>query len=231
MTAALVWRKFEGRERLPIRTITAGFALIAAAWGFVECHYTVRILDDANIARDEAFPVARRLAELGRGDADAHKKVVLHLGLAEADDLPTVAPQSLLWARHQHVFTGTNWQENKERYYQLLCYQGVESRRLAEGMKHLGDFVSMIALFGWGRHTDRLNSVYKPLTMGEIDEEARRYDDYCTNFDARSSKAIRLDYLIAPADRDARFDNIDKWYERDSGETIGKYVLYTLKLR
>lgn len=228
---ALVWRNVEGRERLPMRIIIGGFAIVAAAWGFVECHYTVRILDDANIARDEAYPVAKRLAELGKGDTTAYKKVVLHLGLAEADDLPTIAPQSLLWARHQHVFTGTNWQENKERYYQLLCYQGVDSRRLAEGMKHDGDFVSMIALFGWGRHTDRLSSVYKPLTLGEIDDEARIYDDYCTNFDAKSPKVVHLDYLIAPADRVEFLDNIDKWYERDGGETFGKYVLYNLKLR
>ena len=228
---ALVWRNLKDRERLPMRIIIVGFAMVAAAWGFVECHYTVRILDDVNIARDEAYPVARRLAEIGKDDPYAHKKVVLHLGLAEADDLPTIAPQSVLWARHQHVFPGTNWQENKERYYQLLCYQGVDGKRLAEGMKRDGDFVSMIALFGWGRHTDRLNSIYKPLTVGEIDEEARKYDDYCRNFDAARQGVIRLDYLIAPTDRAAYLDNIDKWYERDAGETYGKYVLYTLNLR
>ncbi|MFN0278480.1 MAG: hypothetical protein ACKVRN_07745 [Pyrinomonadaceae bacterium] len=228
---ALVWRNVKERETLQWRLVVAGFALLAVAWGFVECHYTVRILDDVNIARDEAFPVAQRLAEIGRDDPNAYKKVVLHLGLAEADDLPTVAPQSVLWARHQHVFTGTNWQENKERYYQLLCYQGVSGERLAQGMKRDGDFVSMIALFGWGRHTDRLNSIYKPLTFGEIDEEAQKYDDYCRNFDAARPDVKRLDYLIAPADRVEYLDYIDKWYERDSSETFGKYVLFKLKLK
>ena len=231
VTLGLLWQNLKDRERLPMRIIIAGFAMVAAAWGFVECHYTVRILDDVNIARDEAFPVAQRLAEIGKNDPDAHKRVVLHLGLAEADDLPTIAPQSVLWARHQHVFTGTNWQQNKERYYQLLCYQGVDSRRLAEGMKKDGDFVSMIALFGWGRHTDRLNSAYKPLTLGEIDEEARKYADYCSNFDAARPDVIRLDYLITPADRVEYLGDIDKWYERDAGETYGKYVLYRLKLK
>ena len=231
VTAGLVCRNLKGRESVSLRIGIAAIAIVAAVWGFVECHYTVRILDDTNIARDEAFPVARRLAEIGRNDPNAHKKVVLHLGLIEADDLPTVAPQSLLWARHQHVFTGTNWQENKARYYQLLCFQGVRGERLAEGMKRDGDFVSMIALFGWGRHTDRLNSIYKPLTVGEIDEEARKYDDYCRDFDAARPGSIRLDYLIAPADRLEYLDDIDKWYERDAGETFGKYVLYKLKLK
>jgi hypothetical protein len=229
VTLALMWRNVKGR--LPMRIIVAGLAMVAAAWGFVECHYTVRILDDVNIARDESFPVAQRLAEIGKGDADANKKVVLHLGLSEADDLPTLAPQSVLWARHQHVFPGVDWQQNKERYYQLLCYQGVGGDRLAQGMKRDGDFVSMIALFGWGRHTDRLNSAYKPLTVGEIDEEARKYDDYCNNFDTTRPNAIKLDYLIAPADRIEYLGDIDKWYERDAGETFGKYTLYSLRLK
>jgi hypothetical protein len=231
VTFALIWRDLKGREEPAWRLIIATFALIAAGWGFVECHYTVRILDDVNVARDEALPVARRLAEIGRDDPETHKKVVLHLSLAEADDLPTIAPQSLLWARHQHIFSGLTWQENKERYYQLLCYQRVGGRQLAEGMKHGEDFVSMIALFGWGRHTDRLNSAYKPLTFGEIDEEARKYDDYCTNFDARRPDAVPVDYLVAPVDTTDHLENIDKWYERDAGEIYGKYVLYRLKLK
>lgn len=206
--------------------------MTAAAWGFVECHYTVRILDDVNVARDEALPVARRLTEIGKNDPEAHKKVVLHLGMAEADDLPTIAPQSVLWARHQHVFSGlTSWQENKVRYYQLLYYQGISGRQIAQAMKRGEDFVSMIALFGWGRHTDRLNSAYKPLTFGEIDEDTRIFDEYCRNFDPSRPDAVRLDYLIAPAVTQPFFDNIDKWYSRDEGETFGKYVLYKLKPR
>ena len=212
------------------RVVFAAIALVAAAWGFVECHYTVRVLDEVNVIRDEALPVARRLTELGVGDADVHKRVVLDLGIAEADDLPTVAPQAVLWARHQHVFTGVTWDENKERYFQQLYYEGISARQLAAGMKSGDDFVSMIAIFGWGRHTDRLVANYKPLTFGEIDDEAAKYDRYAETFDAAKPGVVRLDYLIAPV---AGFyaDNIDKWYERDAGETFGKYVLYKLKPR
>lgn len=231
LTFALLWRSAEGREKLIGRLAIVGLASMAVFWGFVECHYTVRILDDVNVARDEALPVARRLAEVGKDDPEAHQKVVLDLGLAEADDLPTIAPQSVLWARHQHIFSNLTWQENKERYYQLLYYQGISSHQIAEGMKRGEDFVSMIALFGWGRHTDRLNSVYKPLTIGEINDEAQTYDDYCKNFDARRQDVVRLDYLIASTELEPYLDTIDKWYERDEGEIFGKYVLYGLKLR
>jgi len=231
VTLGLIWRTAEGREKLAARISLASLALIAAGWGFVECHYTVRILDDVNVIRDEGLPVARKLTELGKGDADVHKRVILHLGIAEADDLPTVAPQSVLWARHQHVFAGVTWQENKERYYQQLYYQGYSAKQLADGIKSGDDFVSMIALFGWGRHTDRLNSEYKPLTFGEIDDEARKFDEYVRNFDAKRADVPKLDFLITFADNSTYFDNIDKWYTRDAGEVFGKYVLYRLSMR
>ena len=231
VTLAAVWRTAGRREATPARIAVSMLAVVAAAWGFVECHYTVRVLDEVNVVRDEAFPVAKRLVELAALDSDPHRKVVIHLGIAEGDDLPTIAPQAVLWARHQHVFAGLNWQENKERYYQQLYYQGVSGRQMADGMKRGDDFVSMIALFGWGRHTDRLNSNYKPLTFGEIDAEARKFDEYVRYFDAKRNVATRLDYLIAPVDPAQFFDNIDKWYTRDAGETFGKYILYKLTLR
>jgi hypothetical protein len=232
VTFALVWRQIDGRERLPWRILIAGFAIAAAVWGFVECHYTVRILDDVNIARDEALPVGRRLVDLAKDDPDPHKSTVLYLPIAEADDFPTLAPQPVLWARHQHVFADVTWPENKERYYQQLYYNGVTPDDLAERIKNGDDIVSLIALFGWGRHSDRLNSGYKPLLYQEVDEEAANYRQYLDGFDARSSNAIRLLYLVASADEtDAYFVNIDKWYERYDREVLGKYVLYKLRLK
>ncbi|MFT3746649.1 MAG: hypothetical protein QM785_20445 [Pyrinomonadaceae bacterium] len=231
VTFGLIWRTAEERHRLPARIAMAAIAVIAAGWGFVECHYTVRVLDDVNVLRDEAYPVGKRLTELAANDPDKHKRNVLHLGIAEGDDLPTIAPQAVLWARHQHVFPGVDWQESKERYYQQLLYQGVGEKQLADGMKKGDDFVSMISLFGWGRHTDRLNSDYKPLTYGEIDEEARRYADYAAKFDARREGIPRLDYLVLPIELDPYLDNVDKWYERTDREQFGKYILYKLKIK
>jgi hypothetical protein len=227
----LLWREAFAQRRTAAVVLSAVLATLGVVWGFVECHYTVRVLDEANIARDEALPAARRVAELTKGDPGQHKRTVLHLGIAEGDDLPTLAPVAVLWARHQHVFAGVTWQENKERYYQQLCYQGVGGKQLADGMKHGGDFVSMIALFGWGRHTDRLNAEHKPLTFGEIDEEARVYEEYCTKFDPHQPGAIALDYLITPEELDPYMDNIDRWYERTDREQFGRFILYKLNLK
>ncbi len=231
VTLGLLWRTADGKEKPAARLALACVALVAAGWGFVECHYTVRVLDDVNVLRDEAYPVGKRLTELAKDDPEKHKRTVLHLAIAEGDDLPTIAPQSVLWARHQHVFPGLDWQESRERYYQQLMYQGVSERQLAEGMKKGEDFVSMIAIFGWGRHTDRLNSEYKPLTYGEIDDEARLYAEYEARFDAKAAGIPRLDYLVSHIDLDPYMENIDKWYVRTDREQYGNYVLYKLTLK
>jgi hypothetical protein len=208
----------------------ATIAAVAVAWGFVECHYTVRVLDDVNLARDEQMPLARRLTELAKDDSNPHKTVVLHLAIAEADDLPTVAPQATLWSRHQHIFTTVTQQENKERYYQYLYYQGVAGEQLASSLKN-GDFVSMIALFGWGRHSDRLSSDFKPLTYREIDIEARSYDNYCSNFDPHKSPDTIVSYLVVREDEMLDLTNFDRWYEREEGENYGSFTLYRVRLR
>lgn len=212
----------------------AVLALIAAFWGIVECHYTVRVLDEANLVRDEGMPVAKRLTELSSSDVpspNSQRAVTLAFSHIQADDLPTIAPQAVLWARHQHVFAGVTWEENKERYYQYLYYSDLDEEWLAKGMKEDGDFVSMIALFGWGRHSNRLSSESKPLTYGEIDEEARRYAEYRKNFSLKEASNPTLSYVVFPQDWKMELKNLDKWYERDNGEIHGKYILYKVKLR
>lgn len=232
VTFALLWNGIPNRERLPWRAFIAGLAAVAALWGFVECHYTVRVLDEVNIARDEALPVGRRLAELARGEADPHKSSVLYLPIAEADDFPTLAPQPVLWARHQHVFADVSTKENTERYYQQMHYAGITPEELAARLKSGDDFVSLIALFGWGRHSDRLNSESRPLTFAEVDAEVNNYRRFISEFGPSSPSAVRLSYLVAAADTPPDvFVTLDQLYERYDQEDHGKYVLYKLRPR
>ncbi|HKX83549.1 MAG TPA: hypothetical protein VJL58_04950, partial [Pyrinomonadaceae bacterium] len=191
-TLGVLWAKLLQENRLPIRLLCVGLAVAAIGWGFVECHYTVRVLDEANVERDLALPVAKRLEELSNDDTERHKTTVLAYDMIQSDDLPTVAPQNVLWARHQHVFAGLSWQESKERYYQFLHFSNVDERGLDYLLKN--DFVTQIALFGWGRHTGRLSSEAKPLTYGEVSDEVRRYAEYRTSFDP--SQGPELSYAV-----------------------------------
>lgn len=218
------------REARPVVSAACILAAIAGtAWGIVECHYTVRVLDEANVERDIALPVAERLEQLAANHADPHRTTVLAYDMIQSDDLPTVAPQNVLWARHQHVFAGLSWEESKERYYQYLYYSGVDE----EGLNYLlrNDFISMIALFGWGRHTDRLSFDAKPLTFGEIAQEVRNYAAYRRSFGIQQASNPLLSYVVTNNESKVDTNMLDEWYERYEPENIGKYTLYKVRLR
>lgn len=224
------------RSLVPTRNMKIVFAsltVIAGIWGIVECHYTVRVLDEANIERDEGMKVAKRLEELSVNDVpspDGRRAVTLAYSMLQGDDLPTIAPQSVLWARHQHVFVGASSQESKIRYYQYLYYMDLDEKWLDNSLKE-GDFISMITLFGWGRHTNRLSSVSNPLTYGEIEDESARFGSYINNFSIKEASYPTLSYVIVPTNWNLKFKNLDAWYERDGGEQIGNSILYKVKLK
>ncbi|NOT47552.1 MAG: hypothetical protein HOP17_07350 [Acidobacteria bacterium] len=229
LSLGLVLRRPLGDNRTFAKAACTAMAVAAVVWGFVECHYTVRVLDEANVERDLSLPVARRLEELGKNDADPRRTTVLAFDMIQSDDLPSVAPQNVLWARHQHVFAGLSWEESKERYYQYLHYSNIDDRGLDYLLKH--DFVSQIALFGWGRHTDRLSFDSKPLTFGEVDVEVGNYWAYRQNFSRTQASNPLLSYVVVNNEADTDLSVLDRWYERDAGEVIGKYTLYRVRLR
>ncbi|HVQ56515.1 MAG TPA: hypothetical protein VMS29_07150 [Pyrinomonadaceae bacterium] len=229
VTIGILWRTKLGQGIYLPKVACSLLALTAVIWGFVECHYTVRVLDDANIERDRALPLADRLSELAGNDSDPHRTTVLSFDWLFADDMPTVAPQNILWARHQHVFAGLSWEESKERYFQQLYYQQVDEGDLDYLLKN--DFVTQIALFGWGRHTDRLSVDAKPLTYGEVAEEVKKYGDYCKFFSKEQASNPLIAYVVVPIDRPFDLSTVKQWYELDGGEEIGGHKLYKARLR
>jgi hypothetical protein len=187
------------------------------------------VLDDANIARDEALPVARRLEEMSFADPNRFQQTVLSFDGIFADDMPSVAPQNVLWARHQHVFAGLTWQQNKERYYKYLYYSNIDENGLDRLLKK--DFVSQIALFGWGRHSDRLSVDAKPLTYGEIAEEVRNYARFRNAFNAATASDPQLSFVVVNEEYGSDLTAVEHWYELYDAQTIGKYTLFRARIR
>lgn len=229
LALGLVARGWLRKAGTPVRAACAAATAAAVFWGLVECHYTVRVLDEANVERDLSLPAARRLEQMAAEAPGPHRATILAFDGIQADDLPTVAPQNILWARHQHVFAGLSWEESKERYYQYLYYSNVDDDRLDWLLKN--DFVSQIALFGWGRHTDRLSFDAKPLTYREIGEEVDRYADYRENFTRERAANPLLSYVVVNNEAGTDLSAVDRWYERDAGEAAGKYTIYRVRLR
>jgi len=205
----------------------AAVGLASIIWGFVECHYTVRVLDAANVARDRAYDVGNLLAEKGRASGDPYRDTVLSFSNLHADDSPTIAPQNVLWSRHQHVFAGLNWEESKKRFYLQLYYRDLGPDWLDKQLRS-GNFVAMIALFGWGRHTDRLSSEARPLTFHEINEEVKKFRKFYEGFDARNSLEPELDFLVVPDASEQRLENLTRWYDLALIGNTGGHRVYNL---
>lgn len=234
LTAALIWGATTNAARRKLNNRVLVFvALVTFGWGVVEADVTTHIVDDQNIVRDDAIFVGRRLRELAReAEAVGGEKpgVVFAPNLIQGDDLPTLAPQGVLWARHLHVFSGTTWEENKERFYQHIYYAGLDAQWL-ESELYGGNYVVIIALFGWGRHHDRLTVNSTPLTPEEIRAEVNAYAQYTTSFNRERAANTLLSAVVTHTDGEPDLKNLDRWYERDTGERLGKFILYRVKLR
>jgi hypothetical protein len=236
LAAALILRAgvaTAGARRKLQRRVLLFLALATFGWGVVEADITTHVVDDQNIIRDEALPVGKRLRQLALEAKQAGIEkpgLVFAPNLIQGDDLPTLAPQGVLWARHLHVFASATWEENKERFYQHCYYAGLDAHWLQSELTG-GNYVVVIALFGWGRHHDRLTVNATPITPEEIVAEVDRYSKYIDSFNRERAAQFLLSYVVTDADGQINMTNLDRWYERDAGERQGKFILYRLRLK
>jgi hypothetical protein len=232
LLVSVFWLRFLNRRPLTSGALVIMIATAGIVWGYVEAKETTVFWDDVNIQRDEAMPVNLRLRELAGDDpAQARTQTTINLESLQADSQPTVAPQAVLWARHQHTFAGLeSWDENKLRYYQLLYFSGFDGKWLKRSLSGCSDIEACMALFGWDRFNARLSADARPLTVEEIDAEERHFQEFTDHFGRGSLNAVDIQYLVVD-EYNENLQNVDKWFERDSGERLGKYTLYRLKPR
>jgi hypothetical protein len=206
-------------------------AVLSFVWGMGETWIATRRFAQANIVRDEARLVALRLTELAQteGIAASKSKVVFAPDFARGDSLPMEAPQAILWAPHMFVFSGVTVAENKERFFQFLYYSGVDAGEFVRNYQNKG--FAHYAIFGWERANPNLTADYRPITAAELSAEAQSYADYVANFDALHSQQPTLSYLVLQPEQPIDLTNLDRWYVRDEGQAVGRYVLYHLTLR
>jgi hypothetical protein len=232
LAAALLWRGRTRQSRKTSNSILFIIALAAFGWGVFEAKLTTEPVAEQNVVRDEAILVDKRLAQLARESHDANRQdvpTVLSTNFIHADSLPTTAPQAVLWARHQHIFVGLTLEEDRERLFQLFYYVGADANWLRQTLNE--NIVIQIALFGWGRLTDRLTVNARPITRGEVEREVERYASYVAAFDRERASRPTLSFVVTHADGEPDLTNLDRWYERDAGETIGNFKLYRVRLR
>jgi uncharacterized membrane protein len=232
MAAAIIWKGRAGAgQRFPKRAL-AWVAIAAFEWGAYEAHVAATGSLEFNRQLTDAQPIAARLVQAAQGGLrDASRKTILSTDLFVADCLPESAPQSVLWAPHMLVFSGATTLESKERLFQQLYYTGVKADEI-EGFLKDGNYYGVaVGLFGFDRVIDGLSENPAPITKAEIAHEAQLYADYVASFNRERAAHPALSYVITPALAEPDLTNLDRWYERDGGERVGKFILYRVRLR
>ncbi len=223
----------EGRGRAAVSPkILASVALVSLGWAAFEVLVATRRTAHVNLRSDEVRPIYLRLSEMARASGElatgTGRAVVFCPDIAQANRLPTVAPQAVLWAPHVSVFSGVTLAEEKERLYQQLYYSNIDAERFA-------DFISRphpyrTAVFGSARILNGLDATRAPVTPADLAAEARAYANYVSSFDAERARRTLLSYVVT-ATGQTDLGNIDRWYTRDAGEQVAGHTIYRAMLR
>jgi len=235
LTAFLFWRGSSSKF-LTMRRLLA-IAGLAFVWGGLEVWLAASRNFQHNVRVDEMRAAAIRLTELANADGTTVAEkgqgampIVLVADLALADRLPTDAPQALLWSPRMLVFPGVTEAENRERFLQQLYYLGFDEKKMNQQMERL-DWNFYAGAFPYYRLSRVVSGHGSPIFPEEIMAQVDNYLSYAKSFNREKARLNRLSYMLVPVDRQPDFANVDRWYERDGGETIGKFVLYRLKPR
>ncbi|HEY3041197.1 MAG TPA: hypothetical protein VGJ66_20830 [Pyrinomonadaceae bacterium] len=171
-------------------------------------------------------------AEVDKGRAAALRLhgngVVFAPNLHVINSIPTSSSNPVLWARHSFTFSNVNLKEQKHRYYQYLYYSSVtaDELRLSLTEEH-GN--ARVEIFGADRANPVLTGNSQPITQQDVETALDEYRLFCSGFSLTEAAEPLLSYAVVSATEN--LTNLDKWYERDSGERVGDYTLFHLKLR
>jgi len=141
--------------------------------------------------------------------------------------IPSITNKPVLWARYTYTFSDGDWMEQKKRYYQYLYYSGVDERYFTELLQN--DFTTRWEIFGAERANPLLSASHKNITDEDIQRATTEYASFIRLFDTTLAKEPLLSYAIVSPDDN--LERLDRWYERDSGESLGQFVIYRLKVK
>lgn len=202
----------------------------------------VRSKNDAK--RDEMIPVFLRLRELadfdgtwrGLSETGRTPALVFSPQFGVSAMLSTWAPQGLLLAPGSASFQGLSRAERKDWLYAHLYFSGRNEDSVRQLLNRQIDdspfsFYATATIFGSERALPFLGLGPRPITKAEIENEIRAYQTYANAFSREQALKRPLTYVITEASTNFDFANIDRWYERDSGERVGAYILYRVRLK
>jgi hypothetical protein len=227
------------------RRLLVWTAALSLAWGFVVVALPAQLaFVPGAIANDQNIPVLKRLKELSSQDGTAldlrtkgyTSTLVYSPRLALIELLPTWTSQGTLIDAGGVDFGSITREERKQFFYMHLYYSQADTedlRKVLTGQEHnltMSRYARSL-IFGHERITPALSLNFTPITAAEVDQEVRVYQAYANSFSAAEVLKRPIAYAVVPAHDHFDFANLDRWYQRDSGETVGANILYRLKVR
>lgn len=208
------------RAKLPQRILIylaaagIGFTLMLAVQG-------IRLMAETNIRLDQVRPAALNLKTKDfEGVVFASDRILTH-------SVPAISNKPVLWARYLYTFSNVSLVEQRRLFYQYLYYSGVDRNQFVRLLQH--DFTSQWEVFGAERKNPVLTANHEPITESEIEGAAQEYATFVSSFDFNLATNPLLAYAVVhPNDN---LSNLDRWYERDSGERVGEFISYRLRVK
>ena len=221
------------------RRLLISIATLSIVWGIIEVGVPARLtFVPSAITNDRMVPVFLRLNELSKVDgtfADSRTSpLVFSPYIAVNSWLPTWSSQGTLLDIGGLDLGHISREERKEFLYMHLYYSKVDGsalRRLDGTSRDVGLKYARAAIFGHERIIPGMTLNFEPIKDEEIEAAIRDYQAYVDSFSRDEARKRPLAYAVVLADDNFDFTNLDRWYERDSGERVGDYVLYKLRLR
>jgi len=219
---------------------------LSLAWGIIVVGLPARAaFVPSAVADDLRVPVLRRLQELSKQDgtlADVDSKrqptsLVYSPSVALVTQLPTWAAQPTLLDVGGVDFGSLTREERKKFFYMHLYYSHADADSLRQALSGRADksredlLTVRTVIFGYERTSPSLTNEFRPIRDDEIKTEVLAYQSYVDLFSREEAARRPLNYAVIPAAGKFDFTNLDRWYERDSGELVGNYMLYRLRLR
>jgi len=229
------------RKPVPRRLLLA-VAAISVVWGMIEVGLPARLtFVPLAINNERMIPVLLRLNELSKADgtfADSPNKpspLVFSPYIAVNSWLPTWTSQGTLLDIGGLDLGHVSPAERKEFLYMHLYYSKVDGSALQKpfegSARDVGLKYARAAIFGHERIIPGLNLHFEPIKDEEIEQAIREYQTYVGSFSREEALKRPLAYAVLLAEDNFDLTNLDRWYERDTGERVGDYVLYRLRLR
>jgi len=201
--------------------------VLALVVGLATALKEARDNSSANIVRDQAEPVFKKLDSLSSQSADSGFAFFNSPLLAASALTSCSVPE--LWAPQMYTYGNTSSAHQRERFYQYLYYDGVAPKSLEMDLRNSPQ--TRAALFGFHRANSVLNSNFQPVSTSEIEAQVQSYSNYIAAFSQEQAIRWRLSHVILLDETPYDLSNLDRWYVRDEGQRVGGSIIYSVRLR